>query len=138
MEHICGKTDPDIGKPCPQCGQVVIEESLHADGAKPPADLQIFSDPFDADGFVAHHRCSACWGVLTKRMTRDDQGKRRYRCECELCGWSTPGYVSAAYVQRRFDANRSEAAAAKIALRDAIPWMKSKKTEAQILAELYQ
>lgn len=137
MEHICGNPDPQQDKPCPKCGAMVSAESLHADGAKPPADLQSFSDPFDADGFNQHHRCAACWGILTKHMSRDEGGKRRYRCECELCGWSTPGYVSASYVQRRFESSRAEAVAAKIALRDAIPWMKSKKTEEQILAELY-
>ncbi len=137
-EHSCGEPVERADGICPNCQQLVTPENIHEAGARPPADLQSFLDPFDADGFIKHHRCSACWGILVKRMKRDDQGKRRYRCECEVCGWHTPGYVSATYVQRRFESNRAEAAAAKHALRDAIPWMKSKKTEEQILAELYQ
>jgi hypothetical protein len=97
-------------------------------------ELEEFNDPFKADEFVAKHVCSACWGLLIK--TRPVITERRWTVQCETCGEKTKGFVTRRWAQQRAEISRAEAIEAKLALRDAVPWMKSNKTAAQILKEL--
>jgi hypothetical protein len=97
-------------------------------------ELQVFTDPFKADEFIQAHVCSACWGLLIK--TRPVREERRWIVRCEECGESTKGYVTRAYAQRRAEASYIERQAARAALRDAVPWMRSNKSPKQLLKEL--
>ena len=97
-------------------------------------NLETFTDPFKADEFAQKHVCSACWGVLIK--VRPVPAERRWVMQCESCGEQTRGYVTRRYAQLRAEASRAELAEAKHALRDAIPWLKSTKSAAEIFAEL--
>lgn len=97
-------------------------------------NLQGFTDPFKADEFARLHVCSACWGLLIK--VRPVLTERKWVMQCESCGEQTRGYVTRRYAQMRAEASRAELAEAKHALRDAIPWLKSKKTAAEIFADL--
>jgi hypothetical protein len=121
---------------CPTCHYPVTAATLHHPGDTPPALLEIFSDPFAADKFSASHRCAACWSILVKRMSRDESGKRRYRVDCELCGFLTPGYVSTRFIERRTEQSLAERLEARYALRESVPWLNKKQSQGEILAEL--
>jgi hypothetical protein len=122
---------------CPQCSQALTELSLSEPAPVPSIhDLPDFLDPFQADEFSTIHRCSSCWGVLIKRMRRDETSKRHYWLECEICKEKTPGYVSASYVEWRIQKSSLELYEARRALRDAVPWLKSGKTAQQLIKEL--
>ncbi len=95
---------------------------------------QNYTDPFKADEFAQAHVCSACWGLLIK--VRPVLTERRWILQCETCGENTKGFVTRRYAQQRAEISRAELLEAKMALRSAIPWLKSNKTEAAILAEL--
>lgn len=97
-------------------------------------DLQTYTDPFKADEFIERHVCSACWGLLIK--IRPVITERKWIVQCEECGTSTKGYVTRRWAQQRAEISRAELTEAKYALRDAVPWMRTNKTEAQILKEL--
>ena len=117
---------------CPNCDEPLIAETMSLAPESPAADLQVFANPFDADEFNVRYRCSACWGALIKVRTET----RAWRCQCEECQDKTPGYVTARYVEKRFEQDRLDAHNARLALREAVPWMKSNLSEAEILAEI--
>jgi len=98
-------------------------------------DLQEFDNMHDCHTFNGLHVCSSCWGILVLSM-RKEEDKKIYTSVCELCGENTKGYVTKKWVSRRIEQNRGEAIEAKHALRDAIPWMRTKTTESQIMKEL--
>lgn len=93
-----------------------------------------YTDPFAADEFAQHYVCSGCWGLLIK--VRPVREERRWVLQCETCGEGTKGFVTRRWAQQRAELSRAELLAAKHALRDSIPWLKSTKTAAQLLADL--
>lgn len=98
------------------------------------ADLQTFTDPFQADEFAQKHVCAACWGLLIK--VRPVREERRWVMRCEECGSQTKGYVTRRWAQQRAETSRAELLEAKRALRDAVPWLKPNTSIANILREL--
>lgn len=98
-------------------------------------ELQEFDKPFECDEFIASHACSSCWGMLIRAHEQRDE-KKVFVPLCENCGEKTPGYVTKKYVARRIEINRGEAVEARYALRDALPWMKSKMNQEQLLKSL--
>ena len=99
-----------------------------------PDELVEFKDPFAADAFVEKHVCSACWGMLIK--IRPDPQVRVWTVQCSDCKDKTRGFVTRRWAQQRAELSRAELIEAKHALREAVPWLNSKKTEDQILKEL--
>lgn len=100
-------------------------------------DLVRFETPFDADEFIFSHRCASCWNRL-ERKTEQVGGKKIYIPICQLCREQTRGYVTEKYVERRIQLNLVEASEARHALRDALPWMRSKLSTEQLVESLFQ
>ena len=85
----------------------------------------------EAAEITAGYVCAACWGQLSAHPA--DQG---VIIECAECGADTPGFVSRNYTERRKSESLNQYYLAREALREALPWMRSKKTQAELLSEL--
>ncbi len=86
-----------------------------------------------ADKTIQAYICSQCWGHLVKFPAPN----RLWWVVCAECGEETIGYVTKAFVERRQAESFGDKAEAKMALRDAIPWLRTPKREsAEILKEL--
>lgn len=78
------------------------------------------------------YRCSSCWSVLD--IFPADNGA--FTVRCMGCGDNSKGFVTQRFVEKRKEANAFEAMNAKYVLSQAVPWMKSKDTEEEILRKL--
>ncbi len=90
--------------------------------------------PIEAQKLVRDYLCSDCWGVLAEYY---DQGTRMSVVRCSTEGCPCNGLVSKSFVERRKAESRAELSEARIALRDAVPWLRGeKKSVEQLLKEL--
>lgn len=84
----------------------------------------------EAQRIVKRCVCSSCWGQLVAVKKGD-----LYLAECQTCN-ECRGYVSRKWTERRASESAAEKYEARAALRDSIPWMKSNKTEAELIESL--
>lgn len=89
--------------------------------------------PEDAKGLTKWHVCADCWGPLVEYY---DPKLRMSRVRCVTEGCPCNGYVTNQYVERRKGESMAEAKEAREVLKEAAPWMRTKKTEQDLLAEL--
>ena len=90
--------------------------------------------PVEAQKLVRDYVCSDCWETLVEDYHREARTSA-VRCATEGCPCN--GLVSREFVERRKAESRAELSEARIALRDAIPWLPGeKKSVEQLLEEL--
>ena len=75
--------------------------------------------------------CSSCWSSL--EIFPMDGGA--FTLKCLACG-NPKGLVTKRYVEKRQSENSMEAVNARYVLSQSIPWMKSNKSEAEIIKDL--
>ena len=90
--------------------------------------------PVEAQKLIRDYVCSDCCGTLAEYYDRETRTST-VRCATEGCPCG--GLVSRGFVDRRKAESRAELSEARIALRDAIPWLRvEKKSVEQLLEEL--
>lgn len=90
--------------------------------------------PIEAQELVRDYVCSDCWGALAEYYDRETRTSI-VRCSTESCPCN--GLVSKSFVERRKAESQAELSEARIALRDAVPWLRGeKKSVEQLLKEL--
>ena len=88
----------------------------------------------EAQKLVRDYVCSDCWGILAEYYDRETRTST-VRCSTEGCPCN--GLVSKSFVERRKAESHVELSEARIALRDAVPWLRGeKKSVEQLLKEL--
>lgn len=65
------------------------------------------------------YRCGACWDLLSAHFADD----RKYKVTCVNCGDHVPGLVSVRYVERRQAESHAQYIEARLALKDAWPFL---------------
>jgi hypothetical protein len=88
----------------------------------------------EAQELARDYVCSDCWGTLAEYYDRET---RAPAVHCSTEGCPCNGLVSKSFVERRKAESRAELSEARIALRDAVPWLRGeKKSVEQLLKEL--
>ena len=86
----------------------------------------------EAQKLIRDYVCSDCWGTLLEHYDQETRTST-IRCATEDC--PCDGLVSRGFVGRRRAESHAELSAARIALRDAIPWLRGEKKSAEQLLE---
>jgi len=88
--------------------------------------------PVEAQKLIRDYVCCDCWGTLIEHY---DQVTRTSTVRCATANCPCDGLVSRGFVDRRKAESRAELSEARIALRDAIPWLRGEKKSAEQLLE---
>jgi len=90
--------------------------------------------PLEAQELIRDYVCNNCWGTLVEHYNPKTQTTTLY---CATTDCPCDGLVSKGFVDRCKAESRAELSEARIALRDAVPWLRSeKKSTEQLLEEL--